>query len=76
VTRSSALLAHLSDEPTTTSDLYDRVGYVTLARLGLIPYQTFRDELAKLAAAGLAEMGQASDGSTTWRRPRADDHQE
>jgi hypothetical protein len=68
------LLAHLSDEPTTTSDLYDRVGYVALARISLIPYQAFRDELAKLSAAGLAEMGRAVDGAATWRLPqRAED---
>jgi hypothetical protein len=64
------LLAHLTDEPITTSDLYDRVGYVTLARIGLIPYQAFRDELAKLSSSGLAEMGRAGDGSATWRLPQ------
>ena len=62
------LLDALTSEPTTTSDLYDRVGYAALTRLGLIPYHAFRDELAKLSAAGLAHSGNAPDGSTTWWR--------
>ena len=62
------LLDALTSEPTTTSDLYDRVGYPALTRLGLIPYHAFRDELAKLSAAGLAHSGNAPDGSTTWWR--------
>jgi hypothetical protein len=62
------LLDALTSEPTTTSDLYDRVGYLTLARLGLIPYRAFRDELAKLSAAGLAHSEDAPDGSTMWWR--------
>jgi hypothetical protein len=62
------LLVALTREPTTTSDLYDRVGYPTLARVGLIPYQAFRDELAKLSAAGLAHSQDAPDGSTMWWR--------
>jgi hypothetical protein len=70
VTRASTLLAAVSDEPTSTSDLYARVGYPTLARLGLIPYAAFRDELALLAAIGEVTMDTAPDGSTTWRRPR------
>ena len=62
------LLDALTREPTTTSDLYDRVGYPTLARVGLIPYRAFRDELAKLSAAGLAHSEDAPDGSTMWWR--------
>jgi hypothetical protein len=62
------LLDALTSEPTTTSDLYDRVGYPALTRLGLIPYQAFRDELAKLSAAGLARSEDAADGSTVWWR--------
>jgi hypothetical protein len=62
------LLDALTSEPTTTSDLYDRVGYMTLARLGLIPYGAFRNELAKLSAAGLAHSEDAPDGATMWWR--------
>jgi len=68
VSRASVLLDALTDEPTTTSDLYDRVGYPALARVGLIPYHAFRAELARLSAAGLARSGDAPDGSTTWWR--------
>jgi hypothetical protein len=70
MSRVSALTAVLSDEPTSTSDLYDRVGYATLVRLGLIPYASFRAELARLAAAGEVAMDTGSDGSTTWCRAR------
>jgi hypothetical protein len=62
------LLDALTTEPTTTSDLYDRVGYPALTRAGLIPYHTFRAELAKLSAAGLACSEDAPDGSTMWWR--------
>lgn len=62
------LLDALTSEPTSTSDLYDRVGYPTLTRVGLIPYHAFREELAKLSAAGLAHSGDAPDGSTLWWR--------
>lgn len=61
-------MAVLTDEPATTSELYDRVGYLTLARLGLIPYHAFRAELAALAALGTVDSETAPDGSTTWRR--------
>ena len=70
MSRSSTLMAALSDQPVTTSDLYDRVGYPTLVRLGLIPYAAFRDELAWLAATGAAIGETAPDGSTRWRRAR------
>lgn len=66
MSRESELLAVLTSEPTSTSDLYERVGYVTLARLGLIPYPAFRDALAKLSASGLAQRDTAQDGSTVW----------
>jgi hypothetical protein len=77
MSRTSALMAVISTDPTSTSDLYDRIGYATLARLGLIPYQAFRAELAALAATGAIESATAPDGSTIWRRapetgPRAD----
>jgi hypothetical protein len=67
MSRSSLLLSALTSEPTSTSDLYERVGYGTLTRLGLIPYEAFRAELAKLSAAGLAESDTAGDGSTAWK---------
>ncbi len=66
MTRASVLLAALTDEPIGTSELYSRVGYLALARVGLIPYPTFRAELEKLATAGLVRSESASDGSTRW----------
>jgi hypothetical protein len=69
--RSSALLAAMTDEPTSTSELYDRVGYSALMRLRLIPYDEFRRALALLAADGSAEASQGRDGETLWRRPQA-----
>jgi hypothetical protein len=68
MSRNSALLAAVTAEPTSTSDLYERVGYPTLARLGLIPYHAFRAELAALAATGAIESATAPDGATVWRR--------
>lgn len=68
MSRASLLLDALTSEPTTTSDLYDRVGYPALTRVGLIPYRAFREELAKLSAAGLALSEDAPDGSTVWWR--------
>jgi hypothetical protein len=62
------LLEALTSEPTTTSDLYDRVGYAALTRMGLIPYHAFREELVRLTAAGLAHSEDAPDGSTIWWR--------
>ena len=67
MSRESAILAALSDEPTSTSALYDRMGYAALVRLGLVSYDAFRAELVKLAAAGLVESGPGRDGSTQWR---------
>ena len=63
------LLAALTDEPASTSELYDRVGYPALVREGLVPYAAFRAELVRLSAAGLADSERADDGSTLWRRP-------
>ncbi len=68
MSRSSVLLAALTDVPTSTSDLYERVGYLALAQVGLIPYAAFRAELVNLAAAGLAHSETAPDGSTLWTR--------
>jgi hypothetical protein len=69
VSRTSTLLASLSGEPATTSEIYDRVGYVTLTQFGLVPYRAFRAELARLAAAGLVVSNTRDDGATTWRLP-------
>lgn len=66
MSRASALLSVITTEPTSTSDLYDRIGYPVLARLGLIPYHAFRAELAALAAAGAIESATGPDGSTLW----------
>jgi hypothetical protein len=66
MSRESELLAALTNEPASTSELYERVGYLTLTRLGLIPYPAFRQALATLASAGLAEHETADDGSTVW----------
>jgi hypothetical protein len=68
MSRASALMAVITPDPASTSDLYDRVGYSTLVRLGLIPYDAFRAELAALAATGAIESATAADGSTVWRR--------
>jgi hypothetical protein len=67
MSRASELVDALRSGPATTSELYDRVGYATLTRLGLIPYAAFRAELVKLAANGEIEQEAAPDGSTTWR---------
>ena len=68
MSRASELLAIVGTEPASTSDLYDRIGYPALARLGLIPYPAFRAELAALAATGAIQSDTAPDGSTLWRR--------
>jgi hypothetical protein len=72
VPAASVLLAALTAQPTSTSDLYDRVGYPALVRLGLVPYDAFRAELVRLSAAGLAQSGVDDDGATTWRLPDAE----
>lgn len=67
--RQAVLLAALGDEPVSTSELYDRLGYRALARIGLIPYPAFRAALADLAARNLvAGEIDEEDGSTVWRR--------
>jgi hypothetical protein len=73
MSRTSELMAVISSDPTSTSELYDRVGYPALARLGLIPYHAFRAELAALAATGAVESATAPDGSTVWRRAPEDE---
>jgi hypothetical protein len=67
MSRRSVVLAALTSEPTSTTDLYERVGYLALARVGLVPYPAFRAELAELSAAGLAEQETGPDGSTLWK---------
>ena len=67
MSRTSALMAVITPEPASTSELYDRIGYPTLAGLGLIPYDAFRAELAALAATGAIASATAPDGSTIWR---------
>ena len=71
--RLSAVLAVLTDEPTSTSDLYDRVGYLALARAGLIQYRAFREALGALEAEDMASSETAADGSTLWRRSERSD---
>jgi len=66
--RRAALLGALADEPTSTSELYDRLGYRQLLRTGLIGYHDFRAALEALAKEGLADGEAANDGSTLWRR--------
>jgi hypothetical protein len=72
MSRTTVLLGALTGEPASTSELYDSVGYPALAGLGLIPYAAFRAELDRLSTAGLVQRGAGKDGSTTWRRPAAD----
>jgi hypothetical protein len=67
MSRRSVLLAALTEDPASTSELYSQVGYATLTSVGLVPYDSFRAELVKLTAAGLAESDTGSDGSTVWR---------
>ena len=44
MSRESAILSALTDEPVSTEALDERVGYAELTRLGLIPYAAFRAE--------------------------------
>ena len=62
MSHASALMTVITTEPASTSELYDRVGYPALVRLGLIPYDAFRAELAALAATGAIESKTAPDG--------------
>jgi hypothetical protein len=73
MSRESALLAAVTGEPASTSELYDQVGYATLTRIGLVAYDAFRAELARLAATGRIVGQPAPDGSTEWRAARAAD---
>lgn len=64
-----AVLDVLTDEPASTSDLYDRMGYPGLMRANLIPYPAFRNALAELEAEGLAQSITTQGEGTLWRRP-------
>ncbi|HEX2105855.1 MAG TPA: hypothetical protein VHF51_19550 [Solirubrobacteraceae bacterium] len=68
MTAATILLEALSEEPTSTSDLYARVGYPALVRAGLVPYDAFRAALVRLSVAGFAQRGTDADGATTWCR--------
>jgi hypothetical protein len=57
----------LTSEPTSTSELYERIGYRALASAGLIPYAEFRKALVTLSQSGVAEAQAGEDGSTLWR---------
>jgi hypothetical protein len=63
------VLRALTEEPTSTTELYDRVGYRDLMRAGLIDYRAFRQVLMRLEAGGLVLMDVAEDESTLWRLP-------
>lgn len=66
MSRESVLRGVLTIDPTSTSDLYERIGYRRLAEVGMIPYHQFRAELAKLEAAGIVASEAGNDGSTMW----------
>lgn len=66
MSRESVLMGVLTIDPTSTSDLYERVGYGKLVSVGLIPYHEFRAELEKLEAAGIVASEEGTDGSTMW----------
>lgn len=72
MSRTSVLLGALAGGPASTSDLYTRVGYRALNRVGLVPYDAFRAELVRLKTAGLAQSELGRDESTVWRlaKPR------
>lgn len=66
--RRSTLLAALGEEPLSTSDLYDRIGYRALIRVGLVPYPAFRATLVELQREGLVESAEGTEGATVWKR--------
>ena len=75
MTRADALLSAVSSEPSSTQELYERVGYPTLTLLGLVSYHAVREELVKLERAGLVVSESGRDGSTTWRLHGSDESQ-
>lgn len=76
MSRASPLLAVITPEPASTSELYERVGYMTLTRMGLVPYHAFKAELVKLSAEGLLDSHTGGDGSTMWRLAEPPDESE
>lgn len=66
MSRESIVLGALTIDPTSTSDLYERVGYAALAEVGLISYHAFRAELERLASGGVVASETGPDGSTMW----------
>lgn len=70
MSRASALLAALTGEPETTAEIYDRVGYATLTRAGLVSYHAFRAELAKVSAQDSSRVATDCDGLTVGRLPQ------
>ena len=70
------VLGALTEKPTSTSDLYDRLGYRNLMRAGLIDYRALRQVLVRLEAGGLVLMDVAEDESTLWRLPSLPDDDE
>jgi hypothetical protein len=71
MSRESVLIAALTQQPASTSDVYARVGYAALTEIGLVPYDKFKGELGRLQSAGLILRAVGADGTTTWWRPRA-----
>jgi len=67
MSRESVVLGAVTIDPTSTSDLYERVGYGALAQVGLIPYHAFKAELERLEATGAVASDTGTDGSTMWR---------
>jgi hypothetical protein len=64
----ATVLAALTTEATSTSDLYDRIGYPALMRAGLIDYRAFRSTLEALEADKLAHSASGDDETgTLWR---------
>ena len=51
----------LTDEPVSTSDLYELVGYPALMRAGMIPYRSFRSALVQLLHEDRAALAQLLD---------------
>jgi hypothetical protein len=66
MSRESVLLGVLTIDPTSTSDLYERVGYGALVEVGMISYHEFRGELEKLEGGGIVASEAGADGSTMW----------
>ena len=66
----ATVLAALTSEATSTSDLYDRIGYAALMRVGLIDYRAFRATLDALETDKRAESTTGDDETgTLWRIP-------